>query len=244
MSVALITGASSGIGAAAARRFAAAGFDLLLLARSHGAMESLADELRSAHQHRVETAAIDLSDPAVIGPGIAELCGRGLVPSVLINNAGAAWTGPLADMSLEHWQWLFQLNITSVFQICQAMLPLMRARTHNGQRHGGGLIINISSHAARNAFPEWGAYSASKAALQTFSRCLAAEERQHDIRVSTLTLGSVDTPLWDSKTVHSSFDRRAMLTVDQAAEALLVLAQQPSSQVVEDLTLMPAAGAF
>jgi hypothetical protein len=62
--------------------------------------------------------------------------------------------------------------------------------------------------------------------------------------VSTLTLGAVNTPLWDSETVHSSFDRRAMLSVERAAEALLSLAQQPASQIVEDLTLMPAAGAF
>ncbi|MFZ0406855.1 MAG: SDR family oxidoreductase [Cyanobium sp.] len=244
MPVALITGASRGIGGAAARRFAAAGFDLLLLARSVEPLECLAVELQSAHSIRIETAGIDLSHPEAIAPGIAALCGRGLVPSVLINNAGAAWTGPLAAMPLESWQWLFQLNVTSVFQTCQAVLPLMRAREQDGQVCGGGLIINVSSHAARNAFPDWGAYCASKAALQSFSRCLAAEERDHGIRVSTLTLGSVNTPLWDSETVHSSFDRRAMLSVDQAAEALLVLAQQPSSQVVDDFTLMPAAGAF
>ena len=124
MPVALITGASSGIGAAAARRFAAAGFDLLLLARRNGTIESLAAELRSAHHSRIETAGIDLNDPAAIATGIAELCGRGLLPAVLINNAGAAWTGPLADMPLESWQWLFQLNVTSVFQICQLVLPL------------------------------------------------------------------------------------------------------------------------
>ena len=89
-----------------------------------------------------------------------------------------------------------------------------------------------------------GAYCISKAALAAFSRCLAAEERAHGIRVSTLTLGSVNTPLWESETVHSTFDRRAMLDAERAAEALLYLAQQPATQVVEDLTLMPAAGAF
>jgi short-subunit dehydrogenase len=242
--VALITGASRGIGEAGARHFAAAGFDLLLLSRSQGPLASLSAELRAAHPIRVEMAVVDLGDPLAIAPGITELCSRGLVPSVLINNAGAAWTGPLAEMPLERWQWLFQLNVTSVFQICQAVLPLMRAQEHNGQRTGGGLIINVSSHASRNAFTDWGAYSASKAALQAFGRTLAAEERQHGIRVSTLTLGSVNTPLWDTETVHSNFDRRAMLPVEQAAEALLVLAQQPSSQVVDELTLMPAAGAF
>jgi NAD(P)-dependent dehydrogenase (short-subunit alcohol dehydrogenase family) len=156
---------------------------------------------------------------------------------VVVNNAGAAYTGSLAAMPLEQWQWLLQLNLTSVFQVCQAVLPALR-------RQGGGHIINVSSHAARNAFPEWGAYCASKAALASFSRCLAEEERSHGIRVSTLTLGAVNTPLWDSATVHSSFDRRAMLSPEQAAEALVSLALQPASQIVEDLTLMPAGGAF
>ena len=231
--VALITGASRGIGAAAARAFAQAGYQLLLLARSQSDLEQLAQELRS-ERSRVETIAVDLSDPQAIAPALENLLSRGLVPTVLINNAGAAYTGALAEMPLEQWQWLLQLNLTSVVQTCQALLPALRQTQ--------GLIINVSSHAARNAFPEWGAYCTTKAALASFSRCLAEEERQHGIRVSTLTLGAVNTPLWDSETVHSSFDRRAMLTPERVAETLLSLAQQPSSNVVEDLTLMPAAG--
>ncbi len=231
--IALITGASRGIGAATARLFAAAGYDLLLVARSSDALEQLAGELRSSGR-RVETAAIDLAEPTGVAAGLNELLQRGLQPSVVINNAGAAYTGSLAEMPIERWQWLIQLNLTSVFQVCQAVLPGLRQR--------GGQIINVSSHAARNAFPDWGAYCTSKAALASFSRCLAEEERQHGIRVSTLTLGAVNTPLWDSETVHSSFDRRAMLSPERVAEALLSLAQQPSSQIVEDATLMPAAG--
>ncbi len=236
MPITLITGASRGIGAAAARRFAEAGHDLLLIARPSEELEALAADLRVSGR-RVETAGIDLSDPAAIETGLAELCGRGLSPSVLINNAGAAWTGALADMPLDRWQWLLQLNLTSVFQVCQCLLPRLRAA-------GGGVIINVSSHAAHQAFPDWGAYCVSKAALASFSRCLAAEERPNRIRVSTLTLGSVNTPLWDSETVVSDFDRHAMLAADQVADALLYLAQQPADQTVEDLTLMPAAGAF
>jgi len=243
--VALITGASRGIGAAAARRFAEAGFQLLLVARSLEALEALAADLRPLGG-RVHTASIDLSDPAAIKPGIEALCSHGLLPDVVINNAGAAWTGPLATMPVERWQWLLQLNLTSVFQVCQATLPWLRRSPATAERAArtGGLIINVSSHAARQAFSDWGAYCASKAALQAFSRCLAEEERPHGVRVCTLTLGSVNTPLWDSETVNSSFDRRAMLPPDQAAAALLVLAQQPPTQVVEDLTLMPTAGAF
>ena len=234
MATALITGASRGIGAATARLFAAAGYDLLLVARSQDALQQLAAELRATGR-RVETAAIDLSQPDGIEAPLLALCQRGDPPAVVINNAGAAYTGALASMPLERWQWLLQLNLTSVFQVCRVVVPLLRAR-------GGGHIINVSSHAARNAFPDWGAYCVSKAALASLSRCLAEDERAHGIGVTTLTLGAVNTPLWDSETVDSCFDRRAMLIPQRAAETLLYLAQQPATQLVEDLTLMPAAG--
>lgn len=231
----LITGASRGIGHAAAKAFAEAGWDLLLVSRSEAALQSLESEL-SAGGVRVAYKAIDLTDSSAIAPGIDELLNQGLRPSVLINNAGAAWTGELLEMPLDRWDWLIQLNLTSVFQVCSAVVPAMRP--------AGGLVINVSSHAARNAFPGWGAYCTVKAALASFTRCLGEEERAHGIRACTLTLGAVDTSLWDSPTVDSDFDRRAMLPVNQAAAALLHLAQQPATQVVEDLTLMPATGAF
>ena len=235
MPVALITGASRGIGAATARALAQAGFDLLLVARSADALEQLASELRTLGRH-VETAAIDLSYSDAIEAPLQALCARlDQPPALVVNNAGVAYTGPLSAMPLERWQWLLQLNLTSVFQICRVVVPLLRGG-------GGGRIINISSHAARNAFPDWGAYCVSKAALASFSRCLAEEERSHGITVSTLTLGAVNTPLWDSETVDSSFDRRAMLDPHRVAEAILYMAQQPNTQAVDDLTLMPAAG--
>ena len=182
------------------------------------------------------STAIDLTQPDAIASAMADLLQQGATPAVLINNAGAAYTGDLLAMPLERWQWLLQLNVTSVMQVCSAVVPSMR-------KHGG-LVINISSHAARNAFPQWGAYCVTKAALASFTRCLAEEERGHGIRACTLTLGAVNTPLWDAETVQSDFDRRAMLSVDQAAETLANLVMQPSNQLIEDLTLMPAAGAF
>lgn len=230
----LITGASRGIGAAAARCFAAAGWDLLLVARTLQDLEAVAEPLRQGGK-QVGIVTADFADLGAIAPAVAALLAGNPTPNVLINNAGAAYTGELSTMGLEHWQWLLQLNLTSVFQVCQSVVPAMR-------QIGGGQIINVSSHAARRAFPEWGAYCATKAALESFSRCLAEEERRHGIKVSTLTLGAVDTPLWGTETVHASFDRHAMLSADQAAEALLYLAQQPPSQLVEDLTLMPATG--
>ena len=208
---------------------------MLLTARSADQLEQLSDQLNS-NGVSVASAAIDLTQPDGIASAMAGLLQQGETPSVLINNAGAAYTGDLLAMPIERWQWLLQLNVTSVMQVCSAVVPAMR--------ENGGLVINISSHAARNAFPQWGAYCVSKAALASFTRCLAEEERSNGIRACTLTLGAVNTPLWDAETVQSDFDRRAMLSVDQAAETLANLALQPSNMLIEDLTLMPAAGAF
>ncbi len=235
MPTALITGASRGIGCRTAELLAQQGWNLLLTARSADQLERLGAQL-SSKGVSVATAAIDLTQPDGIAVAMAGLLQQGETPSVLINNAGAAYTGDLLAMPIERWQWLLQLNLTSVMQVCSAVVPAMR--------ENGGLVINISSHAARNAFPQWGAYCVSKAALASFTRCLAEEERSNGIRACTLTLGAVNTPLWDAETVQSDFDRRAMLSVDQAAETLANLALQPSNQLIEDLTLMPAAGAF
>ena len=235
MPTALITGASRGIGRRTAELLAQQGWDLLLTARSADQLDQLGAQLRDQGVS-VASTAIDLTQPDAIASAMADLLQQGATPAVLINNAGAAYTGDLLAMPLERWQWLLQLNVTSVMQVCSAVVPSMR-------KHGG-LVINISSHAARNAFPQWGAYCVTKAALASFTRCLAEEERGHGIRACTLTLGAVNTPLWDAETVQSDFDRRAMLSVDQAAETLANLAMQPSNQLIEDLTLMPAAGAF
>ena len=235
MPTALITGASRGIGRRTAELLARKGWDLKLIARRGDQLEQLATELRPMGV-RVDVRSVDLTDPQAIHPELTGLLEQGSAPAVLINNAGAAYTGDLLAMPLERWQWLMQLNVTSVMQVCAAVVPAMRP--------SGGLVINVNSHAARNAFPQWGAYCVSKAALASFTRCLAEEERAHGIRACTLTLGAVNTPLWDAETVQSDFDRRAMLSVDQAAEALVNLATQPSNQLIEDLTLMPAVGAF
>ena len=235
MPTVLITGASRGIGRATAKAFANSGWDLLLISRSITDLESLIDEIDNK-EINVFFESVDLSDSKNISKGIVKLMNNGLVPSVLINNAGVAWTGDLLSMQLEKWEWIMQMNLTSIFQVCSEVVPLMRRK--------GGLVINVSSHASRNVFPQWGAYCVSKAALASFTKCLAEEERKNLIRACTLTLGSVNSSLWDSDTVDMEFDRNSMLSVDQVAFELLHLANQPSNQIIEDITLMPSAGAF
>ncbi len=235
MSTVLITGASRGIGRATAKAFADSGWDLLLTSRSENDLESLIKEIDNT-KIKAFYKSIDLSNPNDISKGIDELMNNGLIPSVVINNAGVAWTGDILSMPLDKWEWIMQINLTSIFQVCSKVIPLMRKK--------GGLVINVSSHASRNSFPQWGAYCVSKAALLSFTKCLAEEERKNFIRACTLTLGSVNSSLWDSDTVDMNFDRDSMLSVEQVAFELLHLANQPRNQIIEDLTLMPSGGAF
>ena len=235
MPTVLITGASRGIGRATAKAFAKSGWDLLLISRSEDELVSLINEIDNK-RIKIFYQIIDLSNHKYISKGLAELLKNGLIPSVLINNAGVAWTGDLLSMSFEKWEWIMQLNLTSIFQVCSEVVPLMRGK--------GGLVINVSSHASRHAFPQWGAYCVSKAALASFTKCLAEEERKNLIRACTLTLGSVNSSLWDLETVRMQFDRDSMLSVDQVALELVHIANQPTNQIIEDLTLMPSGGAF
>ena len=235
MKLALITGATKGIGRQTAIKFANSGWDLILIARNIEMLDELKNELSNTSS-KVVTLACDLADPEIIQDSLSRVIESFGCPKVLINNAGFAYNGDLIGMPLNKWQKIIQVNLTSVFQICSYIVPLMRQK--------GGLIINVSSHAAYNAFPQWSAYCVSKAALDSFTKCLREEERSNSIRACTITLGSVNTPLWDSEDVSSDFNRNAMLSSENVANAILYIAEQPDTQLIEDLTLMPATGAF
>ena len=235
MKLAYITGATKGIGRATAVTLANAGWNLILLARDLEMLEMLRDELSDTGS-TINLVKCNLSNSNEIDNSINKSIKKYGCPSVLINNAGCAFNGNLVEMPLTKWQEIIQINLTSVFQICSLIVPKMRKN--------GGLIINVSSHASHNAFPQWGAYCVSKSALAMFTKCLREEERSNSIRACTITLGSVNTPLWDSESIKSDFDRSSMLSSTNVSNAILYMAEQPDSQTIEDLTLMPAGGAF
>ena len=235
MKLALITGATKGIGRSTAQTFAKAGWNLILLARDIQRLKDLKNELSNTGVE-INILVCDLSQPEKVNQSLNQAIKSYGCPSVLINNAGFAFNGELVSMPLDKWQEIIQVNLTSIFQICSYLVPLMRNK--------GGLIINVSSHAANNAFPLWGAYCVSKAALASFTKCLREEERKNSIRACTITLGSVNTPLWDSEFVNSDFNKDSMLSSDKVSDTILFIAEQPKSQLIEDLTLMPATGAF
>ncbi|MEM9809464.1 MAG: SDR family oxidoreductase [Cyanobacteria bacterium P01_D01_bin.56] len=234
---ALITGASTGIGRATALAFAKAGFDVALVSRSADKLQALTDEISAIAPVKAQSFPIDLSVIEQVNAKVTELIAAFGPIDVLVNNAGMGYTGELNQMPLADWCRVIDLNVTSVFQCIQAALPSMREQS-------GGMIINVASVAARQAFPQWGAYGISKAAMAALSKAVAVEERDHGIRVVTIYPGAVNTPLWDTDTVQSDFDRSGMLTPDLVANAILQTAILPPGAVVEELTITPSGGAL
>ncbi|MFS8881711.1 SDR family oxidoreductase, partial [Synechococcus sp. H55.11] len=225
-----------GIGKAVALRLAEEGIAVALVARSHPDLLAVQAEIQ-AKGGKAEVFPIDLADLPALPQQLQALLDRFGGCDVLVNNAGVAYVGPLANVALSDWQRVIDLNLTAAFLCAQAVLPAMR-------RQRFGVIVNVVSIAGKRAFPNWGAYCASKFGLLGFSQALAEEERQHGIRVTSLCPGAVDTPLWDTDTVQVDFDRSKMLSPEWVADLIAYLVRLPRGAVVEDLTLMPAVGAF
>ncbi|ARV59762.1 short-chain dehydrogenase [Nostocales cyanobacterium HT-58-2] len=233
---ALITGASSGIGKATALAFAKAGIDVALVSRSVDKLTSVCEAIShtgvKAKAYEVDLACVSLVQEKM--QAIAQDFGN---IDILVNNAGMGYTANLSETPLSDWQRVIDLNLTSVFQCIMGILPGMRTR-------GAGTIINISSISGKQAFPNWGAYSVSKAGLIVLSQTLAQEERAHGIRVTAICPGAVNTEIWDTQTVHANFDRSKMLTPEIVAQSILHAALLPEQAVIDELTIMPRAGAL
>jgi NAD(P)-dependent dehydrogenase (short-subunit alcohol dehydrogenase family) len=177
---ALITGASSGIGKATALAFAASGIDVALVSRSRDKLEVIATAAQASGV-QAKAYVLDLAKIEQVKAGIEAIAAEFAGIDILVNNAGIAYTNTLEETPLSDWQQVMNLNLTSVFQCIQGILPVMRSQQ-------GGTIINIASIAGQQPFPGWGAYSVSKAALIALSKTLSAEERQNGIRVVSICL--------------------------------------------------------
>jgi short-subunit dehydrogenase len=185
--VILITGASKGLGAALARELGRCGHPLVLNARGARELQAVADEV--SHFTRVVIVAGDVSE---IAEELAEraLSAFGRV-DVLINNASDIGITPLPPLERYAWQSLlrlFTVNAVAPMHLIQLLLPGMRTR-------GRGTIVNISSDAAVNAYPGWGGYGASKAALEQLSRVLAKELEGSGVRVLVVDPGDMNTEM-------------------------------------------------
>lgn len=235
---AIVTGASSGIGKATALAFAKSGISVALVSRSTDKLEAVASEIEALETTaETEIYPLDLAVVERVSSQVAKICDDFGPVDILVNNAGMAYTNLLSDTSLIDWQQIIELNVTSVFQCIQGVLPQMRDRST-------GTIINVASIAAKEAFPQWGAYGISKAAVVALGKALAVEERENGIRTVTICPGSVDTPIWDTDTVQADFDRSAMLTPEDVAASIIHAALLPRHATIDEVIVTPSGGAL
>ena len=186
--IALITGASRGIGAAVAKRFAAEGAHLILVARTVGGLEEVDDEVRSAGGETT-LAPFDLLDGEAIdrlGGAVAERWGR---LDVLVGNAGMLGRlAPIGHFPPQEWEQVMALNVGANWRLIRAFDPLLRASD-------AGRVIFVTSGITRHLTPYWGAYATSKAALEALARTYAAEVAKTKVRVNLLNPGPVRTAM-------------------------------------------------
>jgi uncharacterized protein len=215
-SLALVTGASAGLGALVARRLAERGSDLVLVARRADRLQSLADELGTAHGTEVHVVARDLA-VASAGPQLAgavrDRVGDRLVDTV-VNNAGFGMIGRFDQQDPDRLEQMLTLNVTTLSSITRAFVAPMVAA-------GRGTVVNVASTAAFQPTPGLAAYAASKAAVLALTEAVAHELRATGVRVTALCPGPTSTEFFDlAGSEHGTMGGRTT-TPEQVVDALL-----------------------
>ena len=227
---ALVTGASRGIGAAVARRLAASGARVALLARSKDTLRSLAEELGGG----AIGLACDVRDTVTLARALDQLPDLlGGAPNIVVNNAGAFFIAPALETTVEAFAETLAVNLTAPFAVVRALLPAMT-------KAGGGHVVTIGSIADRSTYPGNAAYAASKYGLRALHEVLRAELRASGVRVSLVSPGPVDTDLWnvvDPDQQPGFTPRAAMLAPDAVAEAVLWVVTASPELNVDELRL-------
>lgn len=230
--VAVVTGASKGIGKAIASAFAAAGAKVVLAARTRETLEQVASDLREKGAEAVAVPT-DVTDVDAVQQLIRRTLDVHQRVDILVNNAGVGYFGPVVDFAPDDWDAVLNSNLKAVYLCTKYALPPMLAQ-------GSGQIINVLSIAAKVPFEASAAYCAAKAGALALTKVLAAEVRQQNIRVTAVLPGSVHTPFWDDIPEHPDFEQ--MLKPEHVAETVVSICQQPFGMVTEEIVVMPPLG--
>jgi NAD(P)-dependent dehydrogenase (short-subunit alcohol dehydrogenase family) len=229
--VALITGASQGIGLAIARALAAEGCNLIITGRDKTTLDKACRELKVKNA-RVLPCLCDVRDPVSTQELVNAVEGRFHRLNILINNAGIAHPNlSVAELPLDTWREVIDTNLSGMFLVTRAALPLMKS---------GGVIVNNLSIAAKRVFAGSSAYNASKHGALGFTNTLREELREKGIRVIALLPGATDTAIW--KTLWPEAPRQKMMKPETVAQALVNALVLPAESTVEELVIMPSAG--
>jgi len=226
--VALVTGAGRGIGASIAIKLAGMGATTVICGRTRATLESTAAAITKSGG-KAETTECDVTDLTSVEQLAERVRGKFGRLDVLVNNAGiGGFGGPLHQMPPESWDQVLNTNLRGVYYCIRAFAPIMISAR-------GGHIINISSLAGKNPLPNGAAYAASKWGLNGLSYSIAEELRGHNIRVSIICPGSVDTEL----SPHAGKDHSRMLQPTDVAHAVEMLVTQAPQSFVSEILLRP-----
>lgn len=230
--VAVITGASRGVGEATALAFARAGAKVVLAARTKQDLDTVANRIHTEGgiAHVIPTDVMQSDD-------VANLIQRTLEThhqiDILVNNAGIGGFGLVADFEEAEWSTVIDSNLKSVFLCSKFALPTMLERQ-------SGQIINVLSIAAKVPFKASSAYCAAKAGALAFTKVLSEEVRDQNIRVTAVAPGAIHTTFWDTIEEHPDFN--LMLKPEHVAETILFVAAQPLDMVLDEIVVTPPRG--
>src|SRR5579862_2308199 len=226
--VAIVTGAGRGIGAAIARQLALLGATTVLCGRTKSALDETAQSILAAGG-KTEVVPCDVTELHQLEYAAARVDSTFGRVDILVNNAGVGgFSDPLHTLLPEDWERILNTNLRGVYYAIRTFAPLMI-------RDYGGHIINISSLAGKNPLPKGAAYAASKWGLNGLTYSVAEELRPHNIRVSVICPGSVDTDL----SPHTGKDPSKMLKPDDVAHVVAMLATQSSQSFASEVLLRP-----
>ncbi|CAG9621771.1 SDR family oxidoreductase [Sutcliffiella rhizosphaerae] len=227
--VAIVTGASRGIGKAIAHKLAKQGMKLALVGSSEEILK-VERELKEQGFVDVKGFQVDVADEKAVNQMVSSIIGTFGQVDVLINNAGIGFFKLVEETSVEEWRKVFEVNVQGVFLCSKAVLPHMKSNK-------AGTIITISSDVGRYSIANGSAYTATKYAVQGFCGSLAQEVREYGIRVGTINPGMVDSYFNNSE--QGIEDKKDWLKGEDIADAVVYMASAPKHMLVDEIVVHP-----
>lgn len=240
--IALITGATSGIGQATALKAAEAGYDVIITGRRRDRLEELAKTIRSKGAD-VLILGFDVRRQTEVQSAIDSLTDKWKNIDVLVNNAGlAVGVSPIQEGVLDDWERMIDTNVKGLLYVTRAVAPLLIARQ-------SGHIVNIASIAGKEVYPGGNVYCATKHAVDALSRAMRTDMLRHNIKVTNIAPGMVETEFslvrykGDSEAAANVYKGLQPLTNEDIADTILFAITRPPHVCLNDIVIMPTAQA-